>query len=116
MRQSLIQSIQVAIEMFPLLEILATLFFHAFFAVVYRYSFDFWENVIHGKLDADKVPGLASFITAAVHGALIVPWSAKYLFYSDFSWTTFDMPNTLSQTLAVCLSMGYFCAVSWEWV
>lgn len=83
------------------------------FSAIYFLTFYFWQRTAHyipPKDRKDKIPLLASYIPALIHGSLVAYLTVKNLF-EHHDWRDFSHPNTREQSLILSMSAGYFAAV-----
>ena len=85
--------------------------FTLLFCLVFGASYFVWTKLFHGTEKHKLVPEFSSYLMAGLHGLSICS-VALWLLHSHEDWTDFDAPNTHEQNIALCLSLGYFIAVS----
>ena len=82
-----------------------------FFAITFRIGFWGWEQMLIGAEKSKLIPEFSSYFMAGFHGIGITAISF-YLLSIDDDWHDFNDANTPAQNLALCISLGYFIAVS----
>lgn len=85
--------------------------FSLLFAVVFWAAFRLWTKLFHGTEKHKLVAEFSSYLMAFFHGVSICG-IAIWLLTADEEWHNFNSPNTRAQNIALCLSLGYFIAVS----
>lgn len=103
------------------MQVVITALFMLAFAVVFVTSQALWKLILRGLSSKHHVhdthehrgqliPQLASYLTSFSHGASISCLGIRFLLTAP--WWEFHRPNTTAQNVALCLSLGYFAAVS----
>ena len=84
--------------------------FTALFSLCILAGLAFWRSMLRHE-ESHMVGVLAAATNAGLHATVCTWWSFALLLAAA-DWTEFDAPNSPAHNMALCLSAGYFLAVS----